>query len=495
MIVRKLFVIASLALVALSTGALPARPGDTEFRKNADILEDLELTPIRFDPPEVRNTALHGGAVLISAGDGSLPFLTLTLYFSGGINAESVETAGTLDAALNLLETGGAGEADGATVAAELSRLGAKLEFSSGYEFWSVQLTVLKKDFDAAYTILSDSLLKPRLPEPELNVARQAFMAGIERRNDDPSGVARRKTQELLYHGLRRGYSLQKADVEKLSVQGIRKELDRRLRPGGLYVTAAGDFEGLDLNNRLNKLIQGFPNAAADLPVVREASGDDAAMLDRAKALRGKILLVNTPAAQSVISIAGYLPAHDHPDFFALQTGNYVLGGGSFNSRLTREIRVRRGLAYYAYSYNDFDAATGAFYSGSGTRSFLAHQTLALMLETIDGMRAFENTRELDLSKDAILNSLAFQFDSPEEVAYSAVRNRLHRMPEDYLATFPGKIRGLKEDDLRRVAKRYLAPENLYVVIAGPAELKDKLNEVRPVVVIGPEDDLGALLK
>ncbi len=495
MIARKLILTVLLAAAVLAAGALPARPGDGEFRKTAGILEDLELAPIQFAPPETESVPLHGGATLIRAGDPSLPFLTLTLYFTGGSNAESIENAGTLDAALNLLETGGAGDADGRSVAAELSRLGAKLQFSSGYEYWSVQLKVLKKDFDAAYKILEDSLLRPRLPEPELNVARQAFIAGIERRNDDPSGVARRKTQELLFHGLRRGYSLQKDDVARLSIEGIRNELDRRLRPGGLFITAAGDFSGLDLNNRLNELIKNFPNAAADVPVVREADGGDAALLDRAKALRGKILLVNVPAAQSVITIAGYLPAHDHPDFYALQTGNYVLGGGSFNSRLTREIRVRRGLAYYAYSYNDFDASSGAFFAGSGTRSFLAHQTLGLMLEVIDGMRSFESRRELDLSKDAILNSLAFQFDSPEEVAYSAVRNRLHDMPENYLATFPTKIRALGEKDVQRVAKRYLAPENLYIVIAGPEQLKEKLETVRPVVVVGPEDDLGALLK
>jgi zinc protease len=257
-------------------------------------------------------------------------------------------------------------------------------------------------------------------------------------------------------------------------------------------VAASGDTSGLKIAERMNRLIADLPSAGKSQPIEPTDPAESADLLsilrERVAPLRGRILLVDTPAAQAVIAIGGYLPARNHPDLYALQTGNYILGGGSFNSRLTREIRVRRGLAYYAYSYNDFDGTLGRFLAGSGTRSLLAHRTLKLMLETIAGMRSDISGQELSLAQDAILNGLAFQFDSPEDAVLHAFRNRLHGMPADYLERFPERIRAMSAADLSAAARRYLDPDELYIVVAGPAGIKEKLEEIRPVIVIKPED-------
>ena len=500
---RPLSVLTCLAFFLISPAAF-ARPENqqSEFRERSTILADLELDPIVFEPPDIQRSDLFGGAKLLRAADASLPYVTISLYFEGGLQAELLdgrEAAGTersaspgsLDALLALVETGGAGQRDGEAMAATLSAMGAKLSFESSYEYWSVSLTVLKKDFDKGFALLSDALLRPRLPADRLAIIQSGMLAGIERRNEDPSHIAARKMNEVLFAGTRRGYTLQSSDVQALNVNSLREELNRRLRPGGLYVLASGDLANLKLEQQLDQLIQSFPNAGARTPVERENPAPNpeayASFTSQRDKLRGRILLVNKPAAQSVIQIAGYLPPRSHADMYALQTGNYILGGGSFNSRLTREIRVRRGLAYYAYSYNDFDATVGRFVAGSGTRSFLAHQTLALMLETISSMHTDVSPTDLGLAKDAILNSLAFQFDSPEDAVFHAFRNEMHGMPTGYLKGFSPKVRALSAGDLSQVARRYLRPEELFIVVAGPAELKEKLETIRPVVVIEPE--------
>ena len=470
---------------------------ESEFRARDTILDGLTLEPIAFNPPPVAETELTGGAHLFTAADDTLPYVTLSFYFLGGTQAESLHPEntsdaggpGSLQAALELMETGGAGARSGEEVAELLAGLGAKLEFQSEYEFWSAKLTILKKDFPKGLELLEDTLLRPRLPAERLQIIQHGMLAALDRRNDDPASIAARKMNEVLFAGYRRGYSLQPEDERALSVPAIRGELNRRLRPGGLFVGASGDVAGLNLETRLNRLIEQFPSVNRTVPIERETISEtsDPAFLKRIASLRGRILLVDKPAAQSVINIAGFLPARNHPDMYALQTGNYILGGGSFNSRLTREIRVRRGLAYYAYSYNDFDTTIGRFVAGSGTRSFLAHKTLQLMLETIGGMQTNVATTDLSLARDAILNSLAFQFDSPEDAVFQAFRNRMQKMPENYLQNFPPKIRALGAGDLSAVARKYLRPEDLFIVVAGPADLKSKLEEVRPVIVIAPE--------
>ncbi len=483
-----------------------AAPPKSEFDRapeRATILDGLRLDPIQFQPPTVGRESLSGDAQLLLAGDDTLPSVQLSFYFVGGTQAEHLPGnvqnpqnggAGSLEAALALLESGGGGERTGEEIAEELAAMGAKLKFEPGYEYWSANLTILKKDFDRGLEILEDLLLRPRMPAERLKVVQTSMLAQIQRRNDDPARIAARKMNELLFAGYRRGYSLQAEDVNALRVGSLRRDLNRRLRPGGLWIAASGDLAGLDLKRRLNRIIEQFPSANERRIIERETPlraprATDVGTGKRvAEKFRGKILLVNKAAAQSVINIAGYLPPRNSPDMYALQTGNYILGGGSFNSRLTREIRVRRGLAYYAYSYNDFDGAIGRFVAGSGTRTFLAHQTLALMLETIAGMQTPMPTTDLNLAQDAILNSLAFQFDSPEDAAFHAFRNQLHGMPENYLQNFPGRVRALDSAALSRVAKEYLRPQDLFVVVAGPAALKEKLETIRPVIVIEAED-------
>ncbi|MEQ9365673.1 MAG: pitrilysin family protein [Leptospirales bacterium] len=494
---------AFVLLAAAPAGSQPRNGGPRnsggEFRKQSGILDGLKLDPIQFQPPVVLREKLTGDARLFSAADASLPYINLSLYFVGGTQAESPGASpgnaragggpGSLEAVLALLETGGGGERTGDRLAETLAAMGAKLEFKADYEFWSVNLTILKKDFPTGLKILEDVLLRPRLPAERLQIIQNSMLAGIERRNDDPARIAARKMNEVLFAGYRRGYSLQAADVRALSVAGLREEIGRRLRPGGLYVAASGDIAGLDLKDRLNRLIDQFPSRNQTAVIERETprQGPDPVSDQVLSNLRGRILLVNKPAAQAVIQIAGFLPPRNSDDMYALQTGNYILGGGSFNSRLTREIRVRRGLAYYAYSYNDFDASIGRFIAGSGTRTFLAHQTLQLMLDTIAGMSSPVPATDLNLAQDAILNSLAFQFDSPEDAAYHVFRNELHSMPENYLTNFPGRVRALTAGDLSAVARKYLRPADLWIVVAGPAALKAKLEEIRPVTVIEPE--------
>ncbi|MCR9144216.1 MAG: insulinase family protein [bacterium] len=480
-----------------------ARKPDSEFRQRSNILEGLSLDPIRFQPPAVTREDLSGGARLFTAADDSLPYVNLSFYFVGGTQAESLSAGagspaiggpGSLEAALKLLETGGGGDRSGDELAATLAAMGAKLSFKSEYEFWSVTLTVLKKDFAVGLGLMEDVLLRPRLPQDRLQIIQNGMLAGIKRRNDDPARIAARKMNEALFAGSRRGYSLQTRDVNALNITALRADINRRLRPGGLYVAAAGDIADLNLKDRLNRLIDQFPSAKETRTISREAPNASAPLADQIRAkLRGRILLVNKPAAQAVIQIAGFLPARSSGDMYALQTGNYILGGGSFNSRLTREIRVRRGLAYYAYSYNDFDATIGRFVAGSGTRTFLAHKTLQLMLDTIKGMQTPVPATDLALAQDAILNSLAFQFDSPEDAAYHVFRNRLHGMPENYLANFPGRVRALSPADLSAVARKYLKTEDLLIVVAGPAALKEKLEAIRPVIVVEPEGQLRDL--
>ena len=447
-------------------------------RSLPEFVRDIKVPPLQIDPPRPTVETLASGAKLISAPDDSLPFLTLRFEFEGGTNAEPVAHNGRLEAMAELMEIGGAGSRSGDEVAEALARIGAKLETSADYESWSVSLTVLKADFDTGFGILSDVLLRPRFPEERLAVVKNSFLTGIKQRNDRPADIARRKLTEVLYGDLRSGTAIQVENVKRLTVADLKAEHKRRLSTGKLWIALSGDFAGLNIKERSAKLLEGLPR-------------DSTLKIEDARRSKNpftkRILLVKRPAAQATIMAGTYLPAHNNPDFYALQTGNYILGGGSFNSRLMREIRTERGLAYYAYSYNRFLKQGGTFYAGSGTRVNAAAETVGLLLKLVGEMPRNLQAAELNLAREAILNSMVFQYASPASLVSSEIRFRRHGMPENYLKVFADKVRALSVRDVEKVFGRRLAPGDLSIVVVGPESLKTELSKLRPVVVVDPE--------
>ncbi|MBI3396613.1 MAG: insulinase family protein [Spirochaetia bacterium] len=480
------FIITTIGLALAALFAVSAGAKDKP-QMNA-ILDGLKLPPLHFQQPPVETIKLDGGATLITAPDKSLPFLTIDFVFPVGSSGEKRERAGTLASMTDLMQLGGAAGKSGEDITESLARIGASLRISHDYENWTVTLTVLKRDFNTAFSILSDVLLKPNLPADRLEVIKDRLRTDIKQRNDDPARVARRRFMEVMYPGLRRGYTLKLEDVNAITTDRVREDYNVRLHAGGLMIAVSGDYEGLEIKERLTTLTKAFPGSAHARLTAEPI--EPAAMFKKRDALGQQILLVRYPATQAVIVLGTYLPEHKHPDFYGLQVGNYVLGGGSFNSRLMREVRTKRGLAYYAYSQNDFSATSGHFVSMSGTRVDQAKATLELMLQTIGGIRSPVETDELSLAKEAILNGMVFQYEDPAAFLRNEIRFRLHGLPDNYLTIFPGKVQSVTATDIAATGGRYLNPSQLAVVVVGPESLKSELSALRPVKVVDPEGPL-----
>lgn len=452
----------------------------------------MVIKPLSYTAPTLDKTELPGGAVLLSATDSSLPYVTLSLQFRPGTSAEPVDSTGSLKALASLIQLGGAGDLDGDTLAEVLTGMGAEIKISPSYENWTVRMKVLTKHFDRTFSIMEDMLLRPRLPADRLEVIKDSLLTEINQRNDDPSSIARRRIMEVMYPGMRMGSVLQKSNVDSLSVDSLRQDLERRLSSDGLIIGASGDLDAVDLKGKLHHLLGQFGTKTAPADEGYHWSGLEAEQRDlfEKNPFYGKIVLVRSSAGQSVVVTGTHLPPHNHPDFFALQTGNYILGGGSFNSRLMREIRAKRGLAYYAYSANAFSAEFGRYFSASGTRVEQTTETLGLMLSIPREMDRGPDQEELSLAQDAILNSLVFQFEDPESFVESETKFLAHKMPDRYIEIFPEKIEGIRTQDIQSIARKYWNPDNFFIVVVGPESLKGELEKIRPVVVVDPEEPL-----
>lgn len=450
------------------------------LKRPGNVLEGIQIKPLSYTNPAIQTVQIDEHATLYMLSDDTLPLINLRLVFEGGTASEE-KPFGVTSALASFLKLGGAGNRSGEEVADALAALGATLDINASDATFVIQLSALKDDFPAAMQILEDVLLRPRFDESVLPVIQSSMRTAIQRRNDRPETIAKRKLREVFFLPHRRGYSLQLSDIDAIDVPAVKRAYARLFERRNLHIALNGNYDD-SIPEAISELVTAMP-AVKDPYVVYEREQP----VKGIEQLRGKILLVRKDVSQAVVTMGTYLPAHNDQDFYALQAGNYTLGGGSFVSRLMQEVRAKRGLAYYSYSRNDFDARFGRFIAASGTRSDRTAETLSVMLEVIASMDQITED-ELTLATDSIINSLVFEYDNPARLLAQEIRFRMHRMPENYLGNFQKHMNRVTTTEVKEVFARHIDPDQMWIVVVGPESLKADLEKIRPVVVIDPEE-------
>jgi zinc protease len=196
----------------------------------------------------------------------------------------------------------------------------------------------------------------------------------------------------------------------------------------------------------------------APLPAVPEV-----AALTEAQDL---MLPFDSAQAHVLVGQPGY--KRDDPDFFALLVGNHILGGGGFVSRLTEQVREKRGLSYSVYSYFSPGLHAGAFTVGLQTRPDQAAQAVAVVKEVV---QAFVNDgpteAELQAAKSNLIGGFALRIDSNRKLLDNVANIAWNRLPLNYLDTWTQQVERIGLDDVRRAMARVLKPQRMVTVVLG----------------------------
>ncbi len=148
--------------------------------------------------------------------------------------------------------------------------------------------------------------------------------------------------------------------------------------------------------------------------------------------------------------------------------GNHILGGSGFTSRLTIEVREKRGLTYGVYSYFSPGRHAGAFQIGLNTRPDQADEAVRVVRETLAAYIAGGPTEaELQAAKDYLINGFALRFDSNRKLLDNVVNIAWNGLPLDYLDTWTQRVRALTADEVRRAMQRVVKPDRMATVIVG----------------------------
>jgi zinc protease len=290
------------------------------------------------------------------------------------------------------------------------------------------------------------------------------------RRNDEVSEIAERESAKLVY-GPNSPYTRQPelATIGAVTLDDLNAWHDRTIG-GKLIVAIGGDFDPVAMEAKLRKAFDSLPPAKPTPPRHDVFAGPTP-----------RVSFINKEDVnQSNVEIVGLGTDRHNPDVPKLALMNDILGGG-FSSRLIQKVRTELGLAYavgggYGFAYDH----PAAFRVGVITKSASTVEATKATMAEIAGLTTRGFTQEeLDRAKDDILNGFLFRYDTPGKVLAEQERLAYYGYPANYLETYQAALKSVTLADLNAVAKKYIHPEKLAVLVVGNgSEIKPGLEEL-----------------
>ncbi len=448
---------------------------DPGARGQATGWQQIPIPPLpAFHPQEPKRIALPNGMVIFLEEDHELPLIDGIAYVRGGGRDEPANKVGLLDMYGEVWRTGGTISQTGDQLDDYLEVRAAKVETSAGSESTSISWSCLKEDFDDVFKVFLDLLRNPEFREDKLDLAKREMDDAISRRNDDISEIASRESVKLAY-GKDNPYARQSeyATVAAVTRQDLIQWHSSHVAPNNMIVGVVGDFDSQAIEATLREAFAQWPAGNA----VKSPE------IEFAPAKPGYYLIPKTDVNQSAIQMVALGMRRDNPDYFAAQVFNEAFGGG-FTSRLFRNIRTAKGLAYAVGGGigSAFDHP-GTLRLSAGTKSASTVEAIQAIDEQIADLKTNPiSDAEIQQAKDSILNSFVFNFDSPEKVLRERMLYEFYGYPADFLERFRSGVEKTQKADVARVVAKYVHQDQLKVLVVGnTAEFDKPLSSLGPV--------------
>ena len=440
--------------------------------------EQIPIPPLTaFHPQQPKRIQLPNGMVIFLQEDHELPTIDATARIRDGSRREPVEKIGLVDLYGEVWRTGGTKSQTGDQLDDYLEIRAAKVETGGGGDSTSISLSCLKPDFDDVFKVFVDLLQHPEFRDDKLDLAQKEAFDGISRRNDDINGIAGREAAKLAY-GSQNPYARveEYATIAAVTRQDLVNWYQTWVHPNNIILGVVGDFDSTAMEAKLRATF----GAWAKGPAWTKPS------IQFQPPKPGFYLVKKSDVNQSAIRMVAAGTTRDNPDYYAIEVFNEAFGGG-FSSRLFRDLRTGKGLAYSVGG----GIGTGFDHPGvqriaMGTKSQTTAEAIAGIYQEIDDLSTKPiSDDEIKRAKDSILNSFVFNFDSPDKVLHERMAYEFYGYPADFLERYRTGIEKVQTADVARIASKYVHKDKMAVLVVGnDAEFDKPLNLLGPVTMI-----------
>jgi zinc protease len=394
--------------------------------------------------------------------DPSVPLIAFDFAFRGGATQDPPEKPGVATMATALLDEG-AGDIDSTAFHERLEAKAIEMGFTATRDYVSGSLRTLSENQNEAFELLKLALTAPRFDAPDVERIREEMLSALRRATTSPNELASQRWWATAFpgHPYSRPPHGTLESVPAIGAEDLRAFTRKVFARDNLKIAIVGNIDAAAAGTLIDQVFGNLPAHSALSPVTNASPQG-----------LGQKIAIDLDVPQSVLIIGGAGILRKDPDFMASFVLNHVLGGSAFSSRLYREVREARGLAYSVYSAVMPLDYTSLFLSGTATRSDRTGQALEVMEAEIRKLAETGPTEEeLAKAKSFLTGSFALRFDTSTKIAEQLVQIQLDDLGIDYIDKRNDLVNAVTLADVKRVAKRLLEANMLITVVGRPEAL------------------------
>ena len=419
----------------------------------------LSFTGLAQATPEIQHWLTSNGARIYFVAAPELPIVDIQITFDAGAARDDGKDG--LAVLTNGMLSEGAGQLDANAIAQRFDELGARFSNSAQQDMAVLSLRSLSEEryLQPASELVATILTQPSFPQDAFERERKRMLIGIERRKQSPDDQADEAFAKAVFgsHPYASLAGGQEETVKALTAADLSAFYDRYYVAKNAVVAVVGDLDRKGAEQLVNNLISRLPegNAADPVPEVPALS-------------EAKEVFIEHPSAQTHILVGQPGMRRGDPDYFALYVGNHMLGGSGLVSRLSNEIREKRGLSYSTYSYFIPMRENGPYTMGLQTRNESAQEALKVLR---DELKAFvekgPTDEELKASKMNITGGFPLRIASNRNIVGYIAMIGFYDLPLNYLDEFNAKVEAVTREDIMDAFKRRVNPDKMATVMVG----------------------------
>jgi zinc protease len=441
----------------------------------SDEEEVIEKTPSSFDrstepslgpdpvvvPPEVWRDQLVNGLEVYGISYDEVPLVNYSLVIQGGHLLDPVELPGTAYIMAELMTEGTANRTPEELEEA-IDMLGASINVYGGERSISINVNSLARNFEKTVALVEEILLEPRWDEEQFELAKSRTINNIKRNNANPGRLAYVTFNKLAFGEdsplAVPSYGTMES-LEALTMDDLKSYYANKLCPSLASLHVVGDIPVGEIKAAFEGINTRWESKDVSLPDFEFPENPSAPA----------IYFVDVPGAkQSVIQIGNLSPTRTDPDYDAIQTMNYKLGG-SFSGVLNLILREEKGFTYGARSGFSGNNQYGTFSASSSVRSNATLESMEIFSTEMNKYREGISEEDLAFTKDALLKSNARQFESLWSLLGMLENISTYDLPFDYVSRQQEVTRSMTLEQHQELAQEYIQPQHMYYVVVGDA--------------------------
>ncbi len=406
---------------------------------------------------DVSRSVLDNGLTLLIVERHNLPIVKVSLGLNAGSLHDPAEKSGLANIVAALLAEGTKNRT-AQEISEEIDFVGGSIGAGGGNDYVTANLSILKKDIELGFDLLSDIILNPVFPEEELLKKRERIKGSLKAQEEDPGFVASKHFKKEVFGIHPYGILLSGTSetLDRITQEDLLDFHTGYYVPNNAVMTVVGDVTIEEVTGLVKKYFARWRSGNNVPPILP--------LLKRAK--EKKRIIIDKNLAQANIILGHVGVSRDNPDYYALSVMNYILGGGGFASRLMQNVREEKGLVYDIRSFFGANKYGGQFQVSLKTKNESANTAIEEILKEINRIRDYPvSDEELSDAKSFLTGSFPMRIETSARIAGFLVAVEYYGLGREYIDDYPGYINDVTGEDVLRVARQYLDPENYILVV------------------------------